>query len=508
MRGFGNYDDMSFRRASIGLLPLITLLVSGVVVASEPVNFILLMGDDHGWEETGYYDHPHLKTPVIDEMAAQGLRFDYFYSAHSSCSPTRGSFLTGRHPNRYGTFNPGYSIRPEEITIAHLLKSKGYRCGHFGKWHIGPVKSASPTNPGAMGFDDYVSHDNFFEINPPMSRQGGPPEVIKGESSAIVVDEALRFIGEAEADDSPFLAVIWFGSPHEPYSGLEEDLALYDNLPEELENKEVSLTSNETGKRVKRPLRAVLRERYAEITAMDRAIGTLRDALREKGIHENTLVWFCSDNGTPPSAPLATPFRGQKGTLFEGGIRVPGIIEWPTTITEPRITDMPAVTSDILPTLCDIAEIPLPDRPLDGISLLPLIQGDITKREEPVGFWHFSRPDAGAKPYINPELQKGTTPLVKESGGILTRNFRNYHHPRIRDRDYLGDRAWIDGHYKLLVRNGKDGTDQRQLYDLRHDIDESHDVAKERSKQVEKMATELRNWQNSVLQSLRGDDYR
>ena len=508
MRGFGNYNDMCFRRASIGLLPLLTLLVSGVVVASEPVNFILLMGDDHGWEETGYYDHPHLKTPVIDEMAAQGLRFDYFYSAHSSCSPTRGSFLTGRHPNRYGTFNPGYSIRPEEITIAHLLKSKGYRCGHFGKWHIGPVKSASPTNPGAMGFDVYVSHDNFFEMNPPMSRQGGPPEVIKGESSAIVVDEALRFIGKAEADDFPFLAVIWFGSPHEPYSGLEEDLALYDNLPDELENKEVSLTSNETGKRVKRPLRAVLRERYAEITAMDRAIGTLRDALREKGIHENTLVWFCSDNGTPPSAPLATPFRGQKGTLFEGGIRVPGIIEWPTTITEPRITDMPAVTSDILPTLCEIAEIPLPDRPFDGSSLLPLIQGEITEREEPVGFWHFSRPDPGAKPYIDPELQKGTTPLVKESGGILTRNFRNYHHPRIRDRDYLGDRAWIDGHYKLLVRNGKDGTEQRQLYDLRHDIDESHDVAKERSEQVEKMATELRNWQNSVLQSLRGDDYR
>ncbi|MEM9282679.1 MAG: sulfatase-like hydrolase/transferase [Verrucomicrobiota bacterium] len=498
---------MKFRFTLGGLLAPLGFTLTSISISAEPVNFVLLMGDDHGWEETGYYDHPHVKTPVIDEMASQGLRFDYFYSAHSSCSPTRGSFLTGRHPNRYGTFTPGYSIRPEEITIAHLLKSKGYRCGHFGKWHIGPVKRSSPTNPGAMGFDDYVSHDNFFEMNPPMSRQGGPPVVIEGESSAIVVEEALQFINKAESEGAPFLAVLWFGSPHEPYSGLPGDLALYDNLPEELEEMEVSLTSNETGKRVKRPLREVLRERYAEITAMDRAIGTLRNALREKGLHENTLVWFCSDNGTPPSAPLATPFRGQKGQLFEGGIRVPGIIEWPTQITEPRITEMTAVTSDILTTLCDIAEIPLPDRPLDGISLLPLIEGEDIQREKPIGFWHFSRPEPDAEPYIDPELQKGTTPLVKESGGILTRNFRNYHHPTIRDDDYLGDRAWIDGRYKLFVRDREDGSTNFQLFDLHQDVDESFDLASENIAKVEEMAASLRTWQESVLRSLRGDDY-
>jgi arylsulfatase A-like enzyme len=498
---------MNSRFISFGLLLSFAYSLSVTVLAANPVNFILLMGDDHGWEETSYYNHPHVKTPVIDEMASRGLRFDYFYSAHSSCSPTRGSVLTGRHPNRYGTFNPGYSIRPEEITIAHLLSLKGYRCGHFGKWHIGPVKNTSPTNPKAMGFDDYVSHDNFFEMDPPLSRQGGPPEIIEGESSAIVVDEALQFIASAEADDSPFLAVLWFGSPHEPYSGLPEDLALYDNLPEELSKREVSLTSNETGKRVKRPLKEVLRERYAEITAMDRAIGTLRKALREKGLHQNTLVWFCSDNGTPPSAPLATPFRGQKGQLFEGGIRVPGIIEWPARITEPRITEMMAVTSDILPTLCDIAEVSLPNRPLDGISLLPLIEGGVTERKEPVGFWHFPRPAPDAKPYIDLELQKGTTPLVKESGGILTRNFRNYHHPTIRDLDYKGDRAWVDGVYKLFLSEDKNGTIKRQLFDLRNNIDESNDIANENAERVKEMASQLRSWQESVLHSLRGDDY-
>src|SRR5690625_3486474 len=112
-------------------------------------NIVLLMGDDHGWDEVGYNGHPFVKTPVLDEMASEGLRFDRFYSGHPTCSPTRGGFLTGRHPNRYGTFTPGWSIRPEEITIAHLLKQEGYITGHFGKWHIGPVKESSPTNPGA-----------------------------------------------------------------------------------------------------------------------------------------------------------------------------------------------------------------------------------------------------------------------------------------------------------------------------------------------------------------------
>ena len=137
--------------------------------AQDRPNIILLMGDDHGWEETGYNGHPYVHTPILDDMAASGLRFDRFYAAHPSCSPTRGSVLTGRHPNRYGTFAPNWSIRPDEITIADLLQEAGYATGHFGKWHVGPVKSDSPTNPGAMGFDEWLSHDNFFELNPILS---------------------------------------------------------------------------------------------------------------------------------------------------------------------------------------------------------------------------------------------------------------------------------------------------------------------------------------------------
>ena len=293
-------------------------LANPTALADRP-NVILLMGDDHGWEETGYNGHPYVKTPVLDEMAANGLQLDRFYSAHPSCSPTRGSVMTGRHPNRYGTFSPNWSIRPEEITIAHLLSKAGYACGHFGKWHLGPVKADSPTNPGAMGFDQWLSHDNFFELDPSLSRNGGPPVKFAGESSQVVIDETIRFIEQANQKNQPFFAVVWFGSPHEPYSGLPEDLALYDDLPEKYAAKMVKLTSNETGKQTRRNLRDVLRERYAEITAMDRAIGALRQALSRQDAAANTLLWYCGDNGTPAGGQADAPFRGAKGQMYEGG---------------------------------------------------------------------------------------------------------------------------------------------------------------------------------------------
>ena len=132
---------------------LLILVLALPLVAARP-NIVLVMADDQGWGETGYNGHPYLKTPVLDEMAAAGLRFDRFYSAAPNCSPTRASILTGRHPNRSGVFALNHSTRPEEISIARILRSAGYRTGHFGKWHVGAVKAASPTNPARMGFEE------------------------------------------------------------------------------------------------------------------------------------------------------------------------------------------------------------------------------------------------------------------------------------------------------------------------------------------------------------------
>ena len=472
------------------------LLSAGVAVsvagraaaANERPNIILCMGDDHGWIETGYNGHPHVKTPVLDEMAQSGLRFDRFYSGAPLCSPTRGSVMTGRHPNRYGVFSAGWSIRPQEITLAHLLRKAGYACGHFGKWHLGPVKKASPTSPGAMGFHEWLSHDNFFELNPPLSRNGGPVEQFRGESSQVVVDEAIRFIDKAKSRKRPFFTVVWFGSPHEPYSSLEQDLALYNDVPEPL------------------------RSRLAEITAMDRAMGRLRQHLRTSGLSQNTLLWYCGDNGVPRIGRMNMAFRGFKGQVYDGGIRVPGVLEWPERISRARVTDVNTVTSDMLPTICDLAGIAKPARPLDGLSLRPLLDGSMKARPSPICFWAYDvawETKHNPEPYIDPKLQEGTTPTVTPTPeGMLTRNFRNLRHPRIANGDFAGPAAILGNDYKLVAPTGMTSdASPKELYAIRSDPGETKDVRHAQPAVAEQIERQLRDWQSSVLKSLTGADY-
>lgn len=487
---------------------LLLLLLIPVLRAAPP-NIILMMGDDHGWEETGYNGHPHVKTPVLDEMAASGLKFERFYAAHPSCSPTRASFLTGRHPNRMGTFTPGWSFRPEEITSAHLLAKAGYHCAHLGKWHVGAVKKESPVSPLAMGFHECLSHDNFFEMNPSLSRNGGAPEVFAGESSEILIAEAIESIARAKQAGKPVFQVIWFGSPHEPYSGLPLDLALYDDLPAKY-TKPVKLTSNETGGPVTRPQGEVLRERYAEITAMDRAIGMLRKHLAATGLRDNTLLFYCGDNGTSADGALGFPHRGVKGQIYEGGTLVPGLIEWPARIPQPRSTSFRASTSDLLPTVAAITGQTLPSRPLDGLDLTPVIEGNVTSRPGTMPFWMFNVArfgEAKPEPYIEPALQEGTTPLVKKMGGKATRDFTNYHHPEITEADYLGDRSIIEGDHKLIIQEKKNGRAVIELFDLKADPAETTDLSPQEPARVQELQGKLRTWQESVLKSLRGADY-
>jgi arylsulfatase A-like enzyme len=505
-------NNSAYTTISLLFLFLLALSFTGCQQQEEsapsPPNIILLMGDDHGWEETGYNGHDYLQTPVLDEMAAIGLRLNRFYSASPVCSPTRGSVITGRHPNRYGTFTPNWSIRPEEVSVAQILREAGYYNGHFGKWHLGPVKAASPTNPGAMGFDTWLSHDNFFEMDPVLSRDGGEPFKIEGESSEILIDETIQFIEQAEQQGKPFFAVVWFGSPHEPYVGLEKDMALYENLPDSLGEQSVRLTSVKTGKASQQPLDSVLQERYAEITAMDRAIGTLRDYLAQQGKRENTMLWYCGDNGVPTSGVFDSPLRGHKGMTYEGGVRVPCIIEWPGGIPEARSSQVPTVTSDMLPTLAALSGQSLPERPIDGINLFPLINGEMQERPEPVYFWDFETShiaDTDTVPYIDLELQEGTTPLVKMMNGKYTRSFRNFHHPTITEEDYAGERSVRDNRYKLVLSGQDKGS--KELFDIVNDPEEQNNLAEAQPEIAARMEQQMRNWQESVLQSLTGADY-
>lgn len=426
---------------------LVLLLPASALPSVDRPNIVLCMADDLGWGDVSYNGLAGIKTANLDEMAASGLRFNRFYAAAPVCSPTRGSVLTARHPNRYGVFLYGYPLRPQEKTVAQALRAAGYATGHFGKWHLNgvsgpgkPVSGDDPLHPGKFGFDEWLSVSNFFDLDPAMSRNGKTVE-LKGDGSDLIVDEAVRFMGRAAGEKKPFLAVVWFGNPHSPHKALPED-------------REKAGGSDYLG----------------EILGIDRAMGRLRAELRKLGVAENTLVWFTSDNGA--QGPGSTGgLRGKKGSVWEGGVRVPGIVEWPARIRKPATTDVPAVTSDLYPTIVELLGLPSPGwvEPIDGVSLVPLLDGKMTERPRPIGFWHVSP-------------KKGEEGLAREAGQA----------------------AWTDNRWKLH----RPASGKVELYDLAADPQEKEDLAPGQPGRAAAMKAALEAWQDSVLRSFRGGDYR
>jgi arylsulfatase A-like enzyme len=431
-----------------------------------------------------YNGHPVIKTPNFDEAAATGLRFDQFYAAAPVCSPTRASVMTGRHPNRMGVFKWGYPIRPQETTIAEALKTAGYATGHFGKWHLGSVRNDSPVNPGKNGFDEWLSAENFYDNDPILSHKG-TAEPIEGESSMIAAEAALKWIGEQVADDQHFLAVVWFGSPHSPHQAAEEDQKLYTDQPKNLQNF------------------------FGEITGMDRAFGKIRGGLTRLGIRKNTILWYCSDNGALPKVGSSGGRRGNKGNVYEGGLLVPAILEWPARITQPRVTNIRANTCDIYPTLLEITGVSLKDQPvLDGMSLLPLIEADLKERVKPMGFWDFP------KPGISTPSAKWMSDLLaaQKTGRDLPSNPASLNaaklpSPAYPTDEFPGHSAWIDGEWKLhRIANNK-GKVTWELYNLAFDPNETKDLAETDPARAKLLQTGLEAWLKSVVQSLNGEDY-
>jgi len=413
----------------------------GSVAATKP-NIVFVMADDMGWGQTGYRGHPVLKTPHLDAMAASGLRFDRFYAGGPVCSPTRAAVLTGRSHVRAGVLEHGYALRLQERTIAQALQSAGYVTGHFGKWHLNglrgpgvPILASDGHHPGRFGFDEWVSVTNFFDLDPLLSRSG-KVEAFQGDSSEVAVDEAVKFLAHHRAGGRPMFAVIWYGTPHSPFRAREADKASFHALNDASANH------------------------YGELVAMDRSIGTLRKKLRELGLAETTLLVFCSDNGGLPGISPGTVggLRGHKGSVFEGGIRVPGIIEWPTVI-QPRVTDYPASVMDLFPTVAEIVGLPAGTmlKPMDGISLKPLFAQELGERGQPFGF----------------RYKKG--------------------------------RAWVKGRYKLLTEDLGGGA--FQLYDLTTDPNETRDLSAERPEIATRLRQQLLAWNTGMDASFAGRDY-
>ena len=452
--------------------------------ASDKPHIILVMADDQGWGDMAYNGHPLVKTPNFDTAAASGLRFDRFYAAAPVCSPTRASVLTGRTPNRMGVFKWGYPMRPQEVTLAEVLKESGYVTGHFGKWHLGSVRKTSPANPGANGFGRWVSAANFYDNDSPMSDEGTAVER-KGESSLIAVDDALEWMGEKVKGDAPIFAVIWFGSPHSPHRAAAEDLAHYPDQPEKVQ------------------------QFLGEITGMDRAYGKLRKSLSDWGIQDDTILWYCSDNGALPRIGNSGGLRGHKGKVWEGGLLVPSILEWPARIPKPKTTNVRANTFDIFPTVLDLAGVRHDSpHPIDGTSLAALIAGDADTRDKPMGFWDTIQPG------VSTPSDAWMTELLaaQREGKDLPPHPSSQKAAELPDPPFPSDRfpghsAWIDGNWKLHRIEDKKGAVEWLLYDLESDPLEENDLAKQEAEKVARYRGDLEIWLRSVVDSLNGEDY-
>ncbi|MBM3877870.1 MAG: N-acetylgalactosamine 6-sulfate sulfatase [Verrucomicrobia bacterium] len=453
------------------------------MAASKP-NFVLCMADDQGWGDMAYNGHPVVKTPVFDEMARTGWRFDRFYAGAPVCSPTRASVMTGRTPNRMGAFSWGYNLRPQEITVAEALKTAGYTTGHFGKWHLGSVRADSPVNPGNSGFDEWLSAPNFFEVDPLLSDKGRAVP-FKGEGSEVIVKRALEFVAKAKAADKPFLAVIWFGSPHAPHVGTKGDLALYKDQPPKQQHF------------------------LAEITAMDRAMGQLRAGLRAQGVAGNTLLWYNSDNGAIAEGSTGG-LRGRKAAVYEGGLRVPGLMEWPARLKQPRVITMPCGTVDIYPTLLELAGATVAKQPLlDGISLVPLLDGKMSSRPRPMGFWDFAiagvrTPSEEWMKRLAAEQAAGKTVPWDEVEPIPAAQLRT-DYP---DTTFGRHAAWVDNDWKLHRIEPRNGPLKWELYHLASDRAEARDLFAAEPERAARMQAELTAWLKGVVASLNGADYK
>lgn len=382
------------------------LLLTVSLSAVDKPNVIFLMADDLGFGDVGFNGNTLVKTPNLDRMAGDGLRFTRFYSVGPVCSPTRACVQTGRHCMRFGMIGVNIGKLPKgEINMAQIAKSQGYTTGHFGKWHLGtltkdpelsgpaPATTAERYGPPwERNYDvTFTTETNIATWDPldetslriPKHRvhfwSNGKEikEDWKGSSEKIMMDRALEFVEKSANAKKPFLATIWFYGPHSPTRAGKE---LRDLYPEETLGRQHYLGS---------------------ITSIDNEVGRLRHTLQELGIEKNTLIFFCSDNG-PEGTGTPEPeynayggvyygeageFKGRKRYLYNGGVCVPAFAYWPGVIDAGQSSDEPVCSLDYLPTLCAVLGIEPPnDRPIDGTNVLDLLKGGDWKRNKFIPF--------------------------------------------------------------------------------------------------------------------------
>jgi arylsulfatase A len=360
--------------------------LSCVVFSAEKPNIVLVLADDLGYGDLACYGAKDVQTPNLDKFAAEGLRLTSCYAGHANCSPSRTALMTGRTPTRVGVRNwiPEESpvhLRRSEVTVASLLQRAGYATCHVGKWHLnGEFNLPTQPQPSDHGFDHWFSTQNNALPNhrDPANfvRNGQPAGKLAGYSAHLVADEAIRWLAEREKS-KPFFLYVCFHEPHEPIASDPKYTKLYPHAD------------------------PAYSAHHGNITQMDDAFGRLMRELERNGLAQNTCVLFTSDNGPAITAQhpygSAGPLRDKKGSLYEGGIRVPGLFRWPGRTKPGSVSEEPICGVDFLPTVCAITGIELPgDRTLDGTSFLPVLDDQPIERRTPL-YWHFNRASGAPK---------------------------------------------------------------------------------------------------------------
>jgi N-acetylgalactosamine-6-sulfatase len=354
------------------LVPLLLLGCSTTPAAGRgAANVVVILADDLGYGDLGCYGAPDVKTPEIDRLASQGVRFTQFYSNGPECTPTRTALLTGRYQQRVGGLECAIGLGgvgryddaarlaakgelglpAEEITIARLLRDAGYETAVFGKWHVGYERKFLPDR---HGFDRSFGPlggavDYFHHCEPdgaPMLRENGEPVRREGYLTDVLADEAVRFLRGPRT--RPFFLYVPFTAPHSPYQGPDD-------------RHERPLTAAEWDKGDRATFAAM-------VERMDEGVGRILRALDESGQAGNTLVVFTSDNGGDLRG-RNLPFSGRKGGLFEGGIRVPCIARRPGVLPAGAVWDRVGITMDLTASIAALAGV-RPPRPFDGVDLL------------------------------------------------------------------------------------------------------------------------------------------
>lgn len=425
---------MKFRTTAAITFALGMLQCCSSQAAAIQPNVLLIMTDDQGWGDISLHGAEHLQTPVLDAFAKSGVRFDRFFVS-PVCAPTRASLLTGRYSLRTGVrgVTRGWeNMQAEELTLAECFRSAGYSTGCFGKWHNGRHLSM---HPNGQGFDEFVGfcggHWNSY-FDAPLERNGQPFES-RGYITDVLTDAAISFIDQQGND--PWFCYVPYNAPHSPW--LVPD-RFFDRYKESgLDDKTACA--------------------YAMVQCLDENIGRLLGTLQRSNLSENTIVVFLTDNG-PNSARFNGSMRGRKGSVHEGGVRVPLFIRWPARIA-PGSTIKPICAHiDLQPTILEMCGIDRPDGPpLDGISLWPLIQNPTDGANGPKRLLFTSRTSG----------HEATLDGVK--GAVRTERWRAT----------FENNRW-------------------SLFDMQDDPGQHHDVAGSNSRITANLAAKFREWLHDV----------